>query len=255
MAGVDGIPVSTGFLARHNPHHLNSPTVYNAVFFQRQFWDGRVKTLEAQAQDPMQASFEMASTPKRIETVVKSIPEYVQEFRKAYGEKPITFSLIADTIALFERTLVTPAPYDKFLEGDKNALTKVQKQGLQTFISKGCVSCHSGVALGGDMQPFGIIAPYEYANIGDFKGDKNGLVKVPTLRNIVETPPYFHNGAEETLKDAINEMARIQLGIKLSDTEVYNIEQFFQALSGKKLPMVLPQLPVSTVNTPAPQFK
>jgi cytochrome c peroxidase len=255
MAGIDGLTVSTGYLARHNPHHLNSPTVYNAVFFKRQFWDGRAKNLESQAQGPMQASFEMAATPQHVVDVVKSIPQYVKEFKKAYGNKPITFALIADTIASFERTLVTPAPYDKFLHGNSHALSKVQKEGLQLFLKKGCVSCHSGIALGGEMQPFGIYAKYKYENIGDFKGDKNGLVKVPTLRNITKTAPYFHNGMIKTLKGAIQEMGRIQLGIKISDKEAYKIEQFFKSLNGKMPRVYVPQLPVSTLKTPAPSFE
>ena len=252
--GVDGVPAAIGHKWTPNPHHLNSPTVYNAVFFSSQFWDGRSPDVEDQAQGPIQAAPEMAATPTHIVDVVTSMPEYVKEFKKAYGKKPITFELVADTIATFERTLVTPAPYDKFLRGDDKALTATQKRGLKTFIDKGCTTCHTGIALGGEMQPFGVVAPYKYAHIGDFKGNKNGLVKVPTLRNITETAPYFHNGAIGTLKEAIQEMGRIQLGVKITDKEAADIEAFFGSLEGKKPTIVYPMLPAVTATTPKPDM-
>lgn len=250
--GVDGVPAAIGHKWTANPHHLNSPTVYNAVFFSSQFWDGRSADVENQAQGPMQASPEMAATPDHIVAVVTSMPAYVKEFKKVYGNKPITFELIADTIATFERTLVTPAPYDKFLQGNDKALTAVQKRGLKTFIDLGCASCHTGVALGGEMQPFGVVAPYKYAHIGDFKGNVDGLVKVPTLRNITETAPYFHNGAISTLKEAIQEMGRIQLGAEVTDAQAADIEEFFKSLEGKKPTIIYPQLPAVTATTPKP---
>ncbi|WP_345992551.1 cytochrome-c peroxidase [Sulfurimonas sp. HSL-1716] len=250
--GVDGVSAAIGHKWTANPHHLNSPTVYNAVFFSSQFWDGRSPDVENQAQGPIQAAPEMAATPEHIVAVVTSMPRYVKEFKKAYGDKKITFELVADTIATFERTLVTPAPYDKFLRGNDKALNATQKRGLKTFIDKGCTSCHTGIALGGEMQPFGVAAPYKYAHIGDFAGNKNGLVKVPTLRNITETAPYFHNGAVATLKEAIQEMGRIQLGIKISDKEAADIQAFFGSLEGKKPTIIYPQLPAVTASTPKP---
>ena len=252
LYGADGLPDAIGNKWRHNIHHLNSPTVYNAVFNKRQFWDGRAKNLETQAQGPLQAPFEMAATKTHVVKVVTSIPKYREEFKKAYGNKKITFILIADTIASFERTLVTPAPYDKFLNGDKNALSPVQKKGLKTFIKLGCVSCHNGINLGGEMQPFGIYAKYKFANIGNFKGNKNGLVKVPTLRNILKTAPYFHNGAEKTITGAIKEMGRIQLGIKVTNKQARLIKEFFKSLTGKRPALAYPKIPASTSSTPKP---
>lgn len=249
--GVDGIPAAVGHKWTVNPHHLNSPTVYNAVFFESQFWDGRNLDLEKQAQGPILAGPEMASTKSHVVNTIKSMPEYVKAFKLAYGKKvTINYETITDTIATFERTLVTPAPYDAYLNGNNKALSKKQKEGLKTFIDKGCASCHSGIALGGSMQSFELTAKYKYASIGDFKGDKNGLVKVPTLRNITETAPYFHNGAVATLKEAIIEMGRIQLGLKTTDKEASSIELFFQALKGKKPKLIFPQLPKSTITTP-----
>ena len=253
--GDDGVSAATGHKWRHNPHHLNSPTVYNAVFFGSQFWDGRAKDLEAQAQGPTLAHPEMAATKEHIVKVVKSMPEYVKEFKEAYGDNvKITFEKITDTIGNFERTLVTPAPYDAFLNGYKEAMTPKQKEGLKTFIQIGCASCHNGVALGGEMGAFNVTATYKYMNIGDFKGDKNGMVKVPTLRNITETAPYFHNGMIWNLKDAIKEMGRIQLGTKISDKQASSIEAFLGSLTGKKPHMMMPMLPASTNATPKPDL-
>jgi len=253
--GDDGVGPSTGHMWRHNPHHLNAPTVYNAVFASAQFWDGRAKDLEAQAQGPTLAHPEMAATKEHIEKVVNSIPEYVEEFKKAYGDNvKITFEKVTDTIANFERTLVTPAPFDAYMNGYEEALTPKQKEGLKTFIKVGCASCHNGVALGGEMGAFNVTAKYKYMSVGDFKGDKNGMVKVPTLRNITETAPYFHNGKIWDLKEAIKEMARIQLGKKLSDKEVDSIEAFLGSLTGKKPDMKMPMLPASTPSTPKPNL-
>jgi len=251
--GDDGIEASTGHMWRHNPHHINAPTVYNAVFFQSQFWDGRAKDLKAQAQGPTLAHPEMAATKQHIANVVTSMPEYVKEFKYAYGENvKITFEKVTNTIASFERTLVTPSPYDKFLNGHQEALTSKQKAGLKTFIQLDCASCHNGIALGGEMNVINVAAKYKYMNVGDFKGDKNGMVKVPTLRNITQTAPYFHNGRIWNLKDTIIEMGRIQLGIKISDKQAESIKDFFGSLTGKKPDLKIPMLPASTNKTPKP---
>ncbi|MBT8347961.1 MAG: cytochrome-c peroxidase, partial [Sulfurovum sp.] len=203
LGGADGVAAAVGHKWTANPHHLNSPTVYNAVFFKAQFWDGRSPHLEDQAQGPMQAAPEMAAAPSLVVERINSIPAYVEEFKSAYGENvKVDFETITSTIGIFERTLVTPSRYDDFINGKTDALTASEKVGLNTFIDKGCASCHTGIALGGTMQPFEIAAKYKFANIGDFKGDKNGMVKTPTLRNITETAPYFHNGAIWSLSDA-----------------------------------------------------
>jgi cytochrome c peroxidase len=250
--GVDGVAAAIGHKWTANPHHLNSPTVYNAVFFDAQFWDGRDPDLEKQAQGPILAGPEMAATKEHVVNTVTSMPGYVDAFKAAYGEDvKIDYETITATIGLFERTLVTPSPYDEFLNGNDKAMSPEEKEGLNTFIDKGCATCHTGIALGGSMQAFGVTGKYKYADVGDFKGDKNGLVKVPTLRNINETGPYFHNGAVSTLKEAIVEMGRIQLGLEITDKEAASIEMFFNALEGKKPEIVYPQLPNPTSTTPA----
>lgn len=251
IGGSDGMSAAIGHKWTANPHHLSSPTVYNAVFYSQQFWDGRSPHLEDQAQGPIQAGPEMAAPKEFVEGVVNSIPVYVNAFKKAYGKDvKIDFAKVADTIAVFERTLVTPSRYDDFLNGKKNALTKAEQKGLKTFIDKGCATCHNDIALGGTMQAFGAVAPYKHMNVGDFKGDKNGMVRVPTLRNVTETAPYFHNGQIATLSEAIKEMGRIQLGVDLNDKETEEIETFLKALEGKKPTVVYPMLPASTVKTP-----
>ena len=255
LGGADGVAAAVGHQWKANPHHLNSPTVYNAVFFQKQFWDGRSHDLEDQAQGPMQAPPEMASPQTLVIKRINSIPEYVEEFKGAYGKDvEIDFETITATIGIFERTLVTPAPFDDFMHGESDALNEAQKKGLHTFIDKGCANCHNGVALGGTMQPFEIAAKYKFANLGDFKGDAKGMVKTPTLRNITETAPYYHNGGIWNLADAVKEMGSTQLGIELSDKEASDIVDFLGALKGRKPAITYPQLPESTLDTPQPDF-
>ena len=253
LGGTDGVPAAIGHKWTLNPHHLNSPTVYNAVFNQRQFWDGRSPDLEDQAKGPIQAEPEMAASPELVEKRINSIPEYVSAFKEAYNDDvKINLDTVAQAIGIFERTLVTPSRYDDFLNGHLEALTEAEKEGLDTFIDMGCASCHNGYGLGGGMQPFPLVGKYKYADIGDFKGDKDGRVKVPTLRNITETAPYFHNGAIWSLKEAVQEMGRTQLGKEISDTDAQKIITFLKALKGRKPAISYPQLPESTEKTPKP---
>jgi len=243
LGGDDGVPAATGHKWTANPHHLNSPTVYNAVFNQKQFWDGRSPDLEDQATGPIQASPEMAMKKEDAVKNIKAIPAYVEAFKKSYPNEEITIKTIGKAIGNFERTLVTPSPYDKFLAGDDKALNSNEKEGLKIFIEKGCTSCHTGIALGGGMQKFPLVKPYKYANIGDFKGNKNGMVKVPTLRNIAQTAPYFHNGAVWNLEEAVKIMGETQLGMELKDKEIKSIVSFLNALTGEKPKVEYPILP------------
>ena len=253
--GDDGVAAAIGHKWTANPHHLNSPTVYNAVFFDAQFWDGRDPDLEKQAQGPIQAAPEMAATKEHVVATVTSMPGYVDAFKAAYGKDvKITFEKVTDTIATFERTLVTPSRFDDYLNGDEKALSSAEKKGLETFIQVGCATCHNGVALGQSMNMLNVVAEYKHMNVGDFKGDANGMVKVPTLRNITQTAPYFHNGQIWNLKDAIIEMGRIQLGIKVTDAQAESIETFLGALEGRKPDISLPMLPASTDKTPKPDM-
>ncbi len=254
IGGVDGVGAAIGHKWTANPHHLNSPTVYNSVLNKVQFWDGRSPHLADQAQGPIQAGPEMAAPKELVVARVTSMPAYVKEFQKAYGKDvKITFEKVTDTIAEYEKTLVTPSKFDKFMDGNVKALNKAEQAGLKTFIDKGCTACHNDVGLGGTMQPFQVHAKYSYAK-GDFTGNKDGMVKTPTLRNIEETAPYFHNGNVWSLKDAIKEMGSVQLGIKVTDAEAASIETFLKALTGDKPNITYPQLPVITDKTPLPDM-
>lgn len=247
MGGVDGISVATGDKWLSNPLHLNSPTVYNAVFSFSQFWDGRSPHLADQAQGPIQAPVEMASSKELVLQRITSIPKYVEEFKQAYTlNTKITFKLIADTIAIFEKTLITPSRFDDFLYGDTNALTKNEKEGLTVFLDLGCARCHKNIALGGSMQPFDTGKRYKFKDLGAFDGNSNHLVKTPTLRNIEQTAPYFHNGAIWDLKEAVKEMGKIQLVLGISDEDANKVVTFLKSLTGKKPKIIYPQLPVST---------
>lgn len=255
LGGADGVPAAIGHGWTANPSHLNSPTVYNSVFFKAQFWDGRSPHLADQAQGPVQAGPEMAAPAELVEQRINSIPEYVEEFKKAYGKDvKVDFAKITSTIATFEKVLVTPSKFDKFLGGNEKALNKAEKEGLELFLGKGCTACHTGIALGGTMQPFQIASQYKFTNVGDFKGDANGMVKTPTLRNITETAPYFHNGQIWDLKDAVKEMGSVQLGIEINDSDADKIVTFLKTLKGDKPAIVYPQLPESTSTTEKPSF-
>ena len=251
--GVDGVGAAIGHKWTANPHHLNSPTVYNSVLNAVQFWDERSPHLEDQAQGPIQAGPEMAAPKELVVQRITSIPAYVNEFKSAYGDNvKIDFEKIADTIAVYERTLITPSRFDEFMLGKDDALTKAEKDGLNTFIDKGCTSCHTSVGIGGTMQAFQVVGKYKFADVGDFKGDANGMVKTPTLRNIEETAPYFHNGKVWSLKEAIKMMGSIQLGITINDKDASSIESFLKSLTGTKPQVIYPVLPPSTSNTPQP---
>lgn len=255
LGGVDLIPTAIGNKWQPNPSALNSPTVYNSIFNNIQFWDGRSHNLGNQAQGPIQNPVEMAANPNVVVEKINSIPDYVRDFKKAYGNNvKINFKLISDTIALFEATLITPSRYDDFLRGNIKALSKEEVEGLDLFLEKGCAACHNDINLGGNMQPFGVVKPYKFASIGGFKGDENGMVKVPTLRNIAETMPYFHNGQFWDIKDAIKEMGVIQLGIEINNEEAKKIEVFLNALTGSKPQIIYPILPINSIGTPKPVF-
>ncbi|MCK4738390.1 MAG: cytochrome-c peroxidase [Deltaproteobacteria bacterium] len=257
QGGADGVPAAVGHEWAVNPHHLNSPTVYNSVFNSKQMWDGRFGTLEDQAKGPIQASPEMAASPELVVERLSSIPAYVQEFKETFPKEkePLNFDNVARAIAAFERTLITPSRFDKYLRGDEDVLTKSEVKGLSVFIDKGCVQCHSGIGLGGIMRPFPVTGTYKYKNIGDFKGDSSGLVKVGLLRNISNTAPYFHNGAVWTLEEAVRIMGQNQLGIELSDKEVDSLVAFLFSLEGEKPVIIYPVLPSSTSKTPRPDIK
>jgi cytochrome c peroxidase len=259
--GVDGKKVSNGHKKQTGTR--NSPTVYNAAGHFVQFWDGRAKDVEEQAQGPVLNPVEMAMpAPDRVEATLRSIPKYVELFQKAFpGDKqPVTFQNMAMAIGAFERRLLTPARWDKFLAGDKTALSAEEKAGLAKFVETGCTACHLGTLLGGGMfQKAGLVKPWpsqaDKGRAAVTKRDADELFfKVPSLRNIEKTGPYFHDGSVDKLDDAVRIMARHQLGKELSDADVGSIVTFLRALTGT-VPadyIKAPQLPPSGPKTPKP---
>ena len=253
--GADTKPLSIGYAGRKGT--VNSPTVFNAEKQIAQFWDGRAKTLAEQATGPITNPLEMAMTPELAEGVIRSIPGYRPYFEKAFGSKNPTFSEIAEALAAFETTLTTPnAPFERYLKGDKNALTQQQIDGLKLFRRSGCIRCHSGYLLGGtSFQKVGSVRPYVTDNSSKGRMDVSGkpwdemMFKVPTLLNVERTAPYFHDGAVKTLPDAVKKMADIQLDMNLSEKQVEEIVAFLESLNGELPKIEKPTLPPSGPET------
>lgn len=250
--GVDNLPTSIGHGWKSGSR--NAPTVYNAALHFTQFWDGRAKDVEEQAQGPVLNPVEMAASKELVLDRINTIPEYVALFKKAFpGEKnPVTYENVAKAIGAFERTLITPSRFDRFLEGDKNALSSDERKGLDLVVTKGCIACHRGPAMGGaSFQRF------DYGDdMGRYEITKNEadrkIFKVASWRNVALTYPYFHDGKVWSLDEAVRIMAEKQLNIKLTDEEVKYIGAFLNALTGEMMKVDLPVLPPSTDKTPRP---
>lgn len=244
----------------------NAPTVWNSAFHSVQFWDGRAPLLEDQAKGPVANPVEMGM--KDVETAmerVRKIPGYKAYFDRAFGENSMTVENAAKAVAAFERTLITPnSAYDKYVKGNKQAMTEQQIRGMDTFASSGCTSCHSGAAFNGPQMKLGegfftkfptftdseYVAQYKLA---DDKGRQEvtgnvadaNMFRTQTLRNITDTAPYFHNGSVNDLAEAVRVMAKAQLNKDLSDTEVADIVVFLGALTGEYPEIIMPRLPAT----------
>lgn len=259
IGGTDNLTSSIGHGWQQGP--INSPTVYNSTFNIKQFWDGRADTLKAQAGGPIENPREMASTHEHVVTVLNSIPAYVDEFKKAYNVDTVSIDQVTDAIAKFEDTLVTPnSRFDKWLRGDETALSDSEKKGYELFNSVGCTACHNGVGVGGtSFQKFGIYGQYLTKNgaVGRAGVSKNPnekmVFKVPNLRDIELTYPYFHDGAVNTLHDAVNIMGKIQLNRTFTEDENAQIVAFLRTLTGERPKIEMPRLPGSTDKTPLPE--
>ncbi|HEY5656526.1 MAG TPA: cytochrome-c peroxidase [Myxococcota bacterium] len=258
--GVDGKPTSSGH--REQRGDRNAPTVYNAALHIAQFWDGRAADVEEQAKGPILNSVEMAMPSEELVlATLESIPGYASPFAAAFpdAERPITYDNMARAIGAFERQLLTPGPFDDFLAGDDAALNDAQLEGLETFISSGCVVCHQGPTVGGSLyQKMGLAKPYPTEDPGREAVTKNEadrhVFKVPSLRNIVHTGPYLHGGSIERLEDMIRIMGEYQLGSELTDAQVASIRTFLEALTGRidEELIARPELPASSARTPKP---
>jgi cytochrome c peroxidase len=259
--GVDGEPTSDGHKGQKGDR--NSPTVFNAAAHFAQFWDGRAATIEEQAKGPILNPVEMAMpAPAKVIQVLESMPEYVEAFRASFpaSKQPVTYENMAAAIGAFERKLMTPSRWDALLNGDKNALTPDEIVGFQTFMATGCQSCHAGALLGGTFyQKLGAAKPFPRGtDPGRFKvtnneGDRQ-VFKVPSLRNIEKTGPYYHDGATASLEQAVRDMAEYQLGKTLTGQQAAQIVEFLKVLTGRIDPEYTkpPVLPKSTARTPKP---
>ena len=262
--GAEHNAVSTGFHGQKGSR--NAPTVYNAAGHFVQFWDGRVPTIEEQAKGPITNPVEMGlPSGSAAVQVLKSIPEYVALFGQSFpNEKdPITYNNMAQAIGAFERGLVTPARWDAFLKGDQSALSDAEKSGFNTFAAVGCQWCHNGPYVGGGAyQKLGVMKPWpNQKDTGRYAVTKDEVdmmvFKVPSLRNIQKTGPYFHDGSVATLDEAVSDMAAHQRGVELTPAQVKSIETWMNALTGP-IPTAYiqpPELPKSTPQTPAPAGK
>ena len=228
---------------------INSPTVLNSVYNFVQFWDGRAKSLREQISGPIENPLEMANSMDAVVQTLKNNLVYKKEFEALYKEG-ITAQNITDALAEFESALTTPnSRFDKYLLGDKQILNKEEKEGYKRFVALGCISCHDGVNIGGNMyQKAGIMSDFVSKNssLGRYnvtgrEADKY-VFKVPTLRNIEMTAPYFHDGATETLKEAVRKMGEHQLGRILGDQDIDNLVAFLKTLTGQT-PEILKELP------------
>lgn len=259
MGGTDNLKTSIG----HNWHQgpINSPTVLNSSMNIAQFWDGRAADLKEQAGGPIANPGEMASNHTLAVSIVASIPGYRATFQQVFGSDEVNIDRVTDAIAEFEKTLVTPnSRFDQWLLGEEAALNTQELAGYQLFKTSGCIACHNGPAMGGtSFQKMGLIKPYKteseaVGRVGVTGKDEDRFkFKVPTLRNIELTYPYFHDGAAATLTDAVDTMGKLQLGRQFSAEENAHIVAFLKTLTGDQPSFPLPVLPPSVDSTPKPE--
>lgn len=263
--GDDNLETSIGHGWQKGPR--NAPTVLNAVLNEAQFWDGRADDLKAQAKGPVQAGVEMANTPDQVVATLKSMPAYIDWFEAAFPDEadPVTFDNMAKAIEAFEATLMTPAPFDRFLNGDDAALDELQRKGLALFIDSGCSACHAGVNVGGHgYYPFGVVERpggdiLPETDKGRFAvtatADDEYVFRAAPLRNIAITAPYFHSGRVWDLGQAVAIMGTAQLGTELQPDEVEAITAFLGSLTGEMPTIEYPILPPETAATPRPRVE
>lgn len=258
--GVDNEPTSPGSFGGRGDR--NSPSSYFAYGHVAQFWDGRAPDLAEQAKGPVLNPAEMAIPDEAYAVkVLKSIPGYVEMFKAAFPgeEDPVTYDHFAKAVGTFESYLIAPSPFDAWLKGDGSKMSPEAMKGAEVFVQTGCTACHMGEFLGGNMyQKLGLVKPYETEDIGRMKVTGNEadkyFFKVPSLRNIAKTGPYFHDGSIATLDEAIKLMADHQLGKELGDEPVAQIKAFLESLTGE-IPadyIKKPELPGNGPDTPGP---
>lgn len=260
--GDDNLETSIGHGWQKGPR--NSPTTLNAVLNEAQFRDGRAEDLKAQAKGPVQAGVEMANTPENVVVTLKSMPAYIDWFTAAFPDEadPVSCDNMARAIEAFEATLITPAPFDAWLNGDDAAMSDDAKAGLALFIDKGCASCHSGVNVGGHgYYPFGLVEKpgSDVLPVGD-KGrfavtatvDDEYVFRAWPQRNVGVTAPYVHSGKVRDLEVAVEIMAESQLGEALADAGAIQLVAFLDSLTGALPEVTMPVLPAEIAATPRP---
>ena len=259
--GVDGQPTSLGHRGQRG--NRNAPTVYNAAIHIAQFWDGRAADVEEQAKGPVLNPVEMASPSEAfVVDLLASIPGYVEAFDAAFptDPEPLSYDNMARAIGAFERNLMTPTSrFDAFIAGDWDVLDEQERKGLSTFLSVGCNSCHNGPALGGALyRKLGFVFPYETEDIGreavTGQPTDRYVFKVPSLRNVAKTAPYFHDGSIGTLEEVVKIMGYHQIGLELEEGQIADIVAFLGSLTGEldQEYIAKPELPESGPETPAP---
>lgn len=239
--GTDRLPASIGVGGKSGD--INAPTVFNAALNFVQFWDGRAASLEEQAAGPVHNPLEMASNWDEVVYKLGQEDTYRETFNRLYPGRGIHGETIADAIASYERSLLTESRFDRFLRGDGTALSHGERTGHQRFLDFGCASCHQGALLGGNMyQRFGVMGDYfagraiRAADLGRYnltrREEDRHVFKVPGLRNVAVTAPYFHDASAATLEDAVVVMARYQLGREIAPEDVVAISAFLRSLTG-----------------------
>ncbi|SMC08489.1 cytochrome-c peroxidase [Nitratiruptor tergarcus] len=236
--GADPRPVSIGVKGRKG--QVNSPTVYNSIFNMMQFWNGRAQDLYEQIDGPLHNPVEMDMSNQEIEKRLNSSPFYRKLFKKVYKTDKIEYAMVKEAIVEFEKALITPdAKFDRYLRGEVQLLPE-EKEGYLLFKRIGCITCHNGINIGGNsFQKLGTVIAYPKAPVDDRyeltkKQEDRYVYKVPTLRNIALTAPYFHDGSVQTLQQAVNKMAYHNLGFSLTQDEQNKIVAFLKTLTGKK---------------------
>lgn len=258
MGGTDNISTSIGDRWQQGP--INAPTVLNSSLNLAQFWDGRAADLQTQAGGPIANPGEMAFTHTLALGVLESIPAYVREFKMIFGMDKIDINQVTAAVAEFEKTLVTPnSRFDQWLLGKKDALTANELAGYKLFKESGCVACHNGEAVGGNsFQKMGVVQPYKASSPAEGRSAVTGKeidrfnFKVPSLRNVELTYPYFHDGAVNTLTEAVDVMGRLQLGKNFTKDENAKVVAYLKTLTGDQPSFMLPILPPSSDATPRP---
>jgi cytochrome c peroxidase len=236
--GTTPTPVSTGVHGQKGTR--NAPSTYNAAGHFAQFWDGRAKTIEEQATMPILNEREMGMKASEIVATLSGIEGYRQAFAKAFpgAAKPISFDNVGQAIGAFEHGLVTPARWDRYLRGERDALNAEEKAGAKLFANLGCIVCHTGPYVGGSMfEHVGARVPWPTSKDkgrGAVTGNNvdDMVFKVPSLRNVAKTAPYFHDGSAATLNQAVRMMAHHQLGVELEDDEARELEAWLGSLTG-----------------------